>query len=271
MKLSNQDATLFFELMWPLQFFVNQKLNILPSVQTLEDYSALSMDEKIKVRDVLFDSKQWIDAFVKENPQQFSEDKLLMISKWRDFIKDDFYIERFLKKQAIFISSDKHVYGVCGLYDGFDKMIHSSNLPLLIKTVLLPFAGKIIYDGVLQGYNVYFGSGISSDLKETYLIAKQKNRIMESFESQSVTKPAKGQLLKNWEPEVTALYNKAKQLKAGSSYPATYESAFALVKASLEYAQVIVNHSDTDASYKSLKKVARTLDKAYTILEREEL
>jgi hypothetical protein len=269
MKLSTQDTTLFYELMWALQFFVNQKLNILP-VKTLDDYIALSAEEKFKVREALYEGKQWIDLFVKENPEQFSEDKLLIVSKWRDFIEGEFYIERFLKKQAILISQDNRVYGVIGLHQGFDEMIHPSNLPLLIKTVLLPFAGKIIFDGLFQGYNVYFGSGISGDLKETYLIAKQKNRIIESFESQSISKPSKAQVLKNWEPEIKTLYDKAKQLKAGSTAPSTYDSAFALVKASLEFAQVVVTHSDTDTLYKSLKKVARALDKAYTILEREE-
>jgi hypothetical protein len=270
MKLSDQEATLFFELMWPLQFFVNQKLNILPSIQTLKEYIALPMEEKVKVRDALFEGKKWIDLFVKENPRGFSEDKLLTVSKWRDFLKDDFYIERFLKKQAIFIASDNRVYGVGGLYQGFDEMIHPSNLPLLIQTVLLPFAGKIVYDGVLQGYNVYFGSGISGDLKETYLVAKQKNRIIESLEREAVTKATKSQPLKNWEPEVTALIDKAKRLKAERGFPATYESAFALVKASLEYAQSVVSHSDTDTLHKSLRKVAKMVEKAYIILEREE-
>ena len=175
MKLSNQQASLFFELMWPLQFFVNQQERILPSIETLEDYIALTMEEKIKVRDVLFEGQKWIDMFVKENPRGFSKDKLEMVSKWRDFIADDFYIERFLKKQAIFIASDNRVYSVCGLYQGFDEMIHPSNLPLYIKTVLLPFSGKIVYDGVLQGYNIHFGGGIRSNLKEIYLTAKQKN------------------------------------------------------------------------------------------------
>jgi hypothetical protein len=270
MKISTQDATLFFELMWPLQLFVNQKEKILPAAKTLEDYIALPMEEKIKVRDILFGSKKWIAEYTQENPQQLSKDKLNIINTWQAFIKGDFYIERFLKKQAIFISSDDRVYGVCGLYQGLDEMIHPSNLPLLIHTVLLPFAGKIIYDGVFQGYNVHFGSGIRGNLKETYAIAKQKNRILENLEGQP-TKAVKNKVLKNLEPEVTALYTQAKQLKAGSDYPATYDSAFALLKASLEYAQAVVTKSDTDTSFKTLNKVAKTLDKAFIILEREEL
>lgn len=38
MKLSKQDTDLFFTLMWSLQFFVHQRLHILPRVDTLQAY-----------------------------------------------------------------------------------------------------------------------------------------------------------------------------------------------------------------------------------------
>ncbi len=37
MKLSTDDAELFFKLMWRLQFYVNQKQQILPDVNLLDD------------------------------------------------------------------------------------------------------------------------------------------------------------------------------------------------------------------------------------------
>lgn len=233
MKLSKQEAELYYELMWALQYFVNQKLNLLPSIDTLEDYVIYPTEEKFKVREALFKDKKWFDLFVQENPQQFSEDNLSVIKKWQNFIKGEFYIERFLKKQAIFIAQDNRVFGVCGINDGFDEMIHPSNLPLLVRTVLLPFEGRIIYDGLFESYSVMFGSGIRGDLKETYLSAKQKNRIIESFDEPTKTRPVKAQLLKNWEPDIAGLLEKTRQLKAGSDYPATYGSSFSLVKASL--------------------------------------
>jgi hypothetical protein len=183
----------------------------------------------------------------------------------------DFYIERFLKKQAIFIANDDKVYGVCGLYEGLDEMIHTSYLPLWIKGVLLPFAGKIVYDGLFQSHNIYFGSGIRRRLKETYMIAKQNDRIILSLDSAPVAKKAKRQALKRWEPEINDLYEKAKQLKGGADYPLTHGAAFGLVKASLEFAQgAVASSKDIDALYKALKKVERELKKAYTILDRED-
>jgi hypothetical protein len=137
--------------------------------------------------------------------------------------------------------------------------------------VLLPFSGKIIYDGLFQTYSVHFGGGIRGDLKERYMIAKQNNRIIDALEPQPSSKQAKVQILKDWEPEINDLYEKAKRLKAGSNYPLMYGAAFGLVKAGLEFAQEAVSPAkDLDAQYKSLRKVQRQLMKAYTILEREE-
>ena len=162
MKLSEQDAGLFFELMGALQVFVNQRLQVLPDVKTLDDYIDLSMEEKMQVREALYENIELIDAFVEENPRQFSQDKLDIVSKWKQFVAGDLFLERMLKKYAIFIASDNKVYGVLALYDAFQDMVHPGALPYRVKAVLLPFKGKIIYDGLLQGYNIYFGRGIST-------------------------------------------------------------------------------------------------------------
>ena len=271
MKLSSRQADLFFELMWALQFFVNQKLGILPSVNTLKEYISCSMEEKLKVREELYKNEQLIDLFVKENPIKFSEDRLLIVSTWKDYVKGNFYIERFLKKHAIFISNENRVYGVCGLHQRFDEMIHPSRLPLFVQAVLLPFSDKVVYDGLFQAYDVHAGTGVRGHLKEIYMIAKQNNSIIERFELRPLLGQPEVQVLKDWESEIKVLCEKARGLKAGSKDPLIYGAAFGLVKASLESAQIVVSHSgDSNALHKSLKKVQRQLNKAYTVIRREQ-
>ena len=48
MKLSEQDAKLFFDLMWALQYFVNQKLKILTGVKSLNDYAGCPTEKNLK-------------------------------------------------------------------------------------------------------------------------------------------------------------------------------------------------------------------------------
>jgi hypothetical protein len=38
MKASAEEAGLFFNLLWPLQFFVNQRPQLFPDIETLDDF-----------------------------------------------------------------------------------------------------------------------------------------------------------------------------------------------------------------------------------------
>ena len=272
MKLSEQEANLFFKLMWSLQYFVNHKLKIHTKIKNVDDYANCNTGKKVEVRKALYENLDLIDSFVHGNPQNFSKENLSIISSWKDYIGGDFYIERFLKKYTVFIQEDK-VYGVLGLQQGIDELSHRTNLPLYVNTILLPFRGKIIYDGLLGSRNIYFGGGIKYSLKETYMRAKQNNRIIESLEVQPegyqktiATKP-----LKHWQPVLDELAVKAKKLRGSLDLPAIYSPAFSLVKASIEFAQLAVSDDeDLENLYKVLRKVNRALNKSNTILDREE-
>jgi hypothetical protein len=271
MKLSEQDAKLFFDLMWSLQYFVNQRLKILPSVKSLRDYRECATEEKFEVRKALYGDIKIIDSFVQENPQHLAEESLSIVFSWKNFIEGDFYIERFLKTYAIFIKGDD-VYGVLGLYQGFDELVGRSHLPLYVKTVLLPFKGKIVCDGLFQTYNIYFGGGIRRNLKEAYMTAKQNNRIIESLEltQKENQKKKPREPLKDWKPELSELADKAKDLRGSSEDPAIYIPAFSLVRGSIDFAQIAVSDSGNVGNlYKSLRKVERALRKSSTVLNRE--
>ncbi|MBW1900261.1 MAG: hypothetical protein JRJ20_01360 [Deltaproteobacteria bacterium] len=268
MKISKQDAKLFFDLMWALQYFVNQKLKILTGVKSLDDYAGCSTEEKFEVRKALYADTKLIDSFVQENPQKFSEKNLSIVSNWKNYIEGDFHIERFLKRYTVFIKG-ADVYGVLALHQRLDELIHRSRLPLYVKTVLLPFKGKIVYDGLFQTYNFYFGAGIKRELKESYMRAQQNNRIIESLEPTQKKKLSKS--LKNWMPELNELAGKAKKLRGSSGHSAICSPAFSLVKASIEFAQLSASDSaDLDHLYKSLRKVERALTKSNMVLNREE-
>lgn len=272
MKLTKQDAQHFFDLMWPLQFFVNQQLKIHKNVGSLEEYMQCSTEEKLQVRNALYQNGPLIDLYLQENPNDCSSEDLSVVSGWKNHVEGNFHIERFLKKYSILIQNED-VYAVLGLFDGLDEMIHRSNLPLLVKTVLLPFKGVIVYDGLFQTYNVFFGGGIKRELKESYMIAKQNNRIIENLDrSESVSNKKESQpSQKKWTTELNELATLAKQLRSTSDSAAIRSPAFSLVKASIEYAQVVeANPEDSKQLYDSLKKVERAFHKSITTLERQD-
>ena len=80
-----------------------------------------------------------------------------------------FYVFRELKKYTVFLSttSPAIAYGVLALSQPFEELI-GPYLPVLTQTVLLPFKGMIVYDGLMSSYNISFGPGIRRNLNERF-------------------------------------------------------------------------------------------------------
>lgn len=185
MTLQPSDGKLFFELMWKLQYYVNQKHGFHKDIRAFEEYASLDTKKKLKARDELWKDPDLILAYIRENPDRLPAEELQIIERWARFVKGSFFIFRHLKKGSIFIK-DETVYSVHGIQDPLEDVMPSYVLPQMVDAVLLPFKGQIVYDGLLMGYSVHFGGGIRSELNTTYNIAKQKSRIITTLEPELV-------------------------------------------------------------------------------------
>lgn len=239
MTLPPDSAKLFFELMWKLQYYVNQKQGFHKNISSLDEYASLATEKKLKARDELWKTPELIGAYTQENPDALPAEELEIIRKWKRFIKGSFYILRHLKKGSIFIGKDDQVYAVHGIQDPLDEVIPSHALPQMVEAILLPFKGQIIYDGLLAGYNIHFGGGIRSNLNHAYVVAKQKNRIVATLEPElappTIVKPGK-----NITPQLKELTDVLGKLKGNNSIQ---NSALVLARASIELA-IIDNQGD---------------------------
>lgn len=185
MHLSPEDATLFYQLMFALQFHVNQQLALQPTVTTLAAYRELDQQAKLVVRDALYEHPALIDQFIAENPVRLTPAELAIIAQWKNFVAGDFYVERYLPDASIWIACEPPatVYRVQGITQSIETMIDRLDLPLRVSSVLLPFKGQIIYDGLLSTYKVLFGGGVKSSLRAEYIAAKQSGRIVDQLET----------------------------------------------------------------------------------------
>jgi len=273
MKLTQEDAALFWELMTELQLFANQEKNVVPGAESMESFADFSQEERLKIRDALFARPDLIETFVRKNPKKLPPDKLSIVAKWTHFVRGSFFIERYLKAYAVFIQDDK-VFAVHGLVNEIDEVIPRRVLPYYTEAVLLPFKGIIVYDGVLMGHNISFGGGVKRRIRETYMIAKQNNRIITSLEPESERPKAKASVkpIKDFAPQFDELIKKAKKLPSGSNQPPVYGPAFSLIRSSIELGQAAVKDSDdTPALWQHYKKVVRSINKLYTVLKRADL
>ncbi len=269
MKLTTKEVELFFKLMGSLQHFANQRLGIVTGIGTEEEYEVLPSSEKLRVRNALCQHPEIIDEYVRVNPEKYGEDKIEIVRSWKKFIKSgDYFIERVLKKYAVFIGENK-VYGVVGLHDEIGDVVPF--VPFYCRALLLPFKGKIIYDGLLEGYKVSLGTAIKHDLKETYMAAKQQGKIIVSFDDagQQKREVAKKKRTKNWAPMLEKMAQEAKKLRSGSGEPAIHSPAFGMVRASIEFSRIAAEYpEDTQQLWKAFERVERAVRKVETVLHR---
>jgi hypothetical protein len=271
MLLSRDDASQFFQLMWGLQFYVNQQLRLLPDATSREVYAHLDSQQKAIVRDALWEHPELIDAYVQANPDKWSEKELALIGKWKGFIVGEFYVFRYLKDHAIFMGNSQ-VYGVKGLYEPFEVVFRGHPLPILAKAVLLPYKGQIIYDGFCRTYNIFFGSGIRGGLNEEYLAAKQNGKIRTSLEAEA---PSAGSLSegRTLAPEseraVAEIVQSSGRLRGGT---AVQSATFGVLRAGAKVAEAaVLRPEDAEEIRRLARQVYNALRRLERILERAEM
>jgi len=166
-----------------MMFFVNQRLKVIPNkIATPEEFAALSPQLRLQVQDAFVGNLDLIEYFAAENPARFSEDELDIIRSWRHLAHGKFYVFRELAKYTVFLSATEPTiaYGVLALSQPFEDLI-GPNLPVLVKTVLLPFRDKIVYDGLMNSFSITFGPGIRRGLNESFKEAKARHGIVTSL------------------------------------------------------------------------------------------
>lgn len=265
MLLSRSDADQFFQLMWGLQFYVNQHQRLVPNVHTLQEYQDLPSQKKVTVRQALWQHPEWIEAYVQANPDNLSDEALALVRGWQKRLMGKFYILRYLKPHAIFLQGER-VYGVKALYDPLSMVLRKyASLPILVEAVLLPFKGHIVYDGLLHPYNIALGTNLRAGLNETYMTAKQQGRILLTLEKAKAQpkKPSARRLpaVDNTQ-QVDELVRLSQRLK-GQTAP--QQAAFNVLRHSALLAEAAATQPDDSAE---LWRLGRKVDQALNRLEK---
>lgn len=193
MLLLPDDLALFFRLHRRLMFFVNQRLTVTPlKLASPDDFAEAPPQLRLQIRDALTANLELIDAFVTENPFDLPDDELEIARSWQHLVAGSFYILRELKSYTVFLASASPpvAYGVVALSQPFEELIGPS-FPVLVDTVLLPFKGRIVYDSMLNTYNISFGGGIKRGLNESFKEAKTRQGIVTSLPISNEPRPMK--------------------------------------------------------------------------------
>ena len=148
------------------------------------------VDKKMEIRNEILANPDLITQHAKENISNLNEEDLALAAKFRHFIHGDFFMVSYLKKHTLFLSDDNLVYGVHALGDPFEAFYHPRDLPVRVRALLFPFKDKIIYDGLLEGYNMRFGRNMSASIKQSCQEVKAKYGVITTLPFRAEEKSA---------------------------------------------------------------------------------
>jgi len=173
MLIPPEEAELFFNLYPSLIGYVAGRSGGVEGIIDAQSFRSAPTNARAQARDHLLDNISLISDYIKENPDEFREKELGYITDWSGFIHNNFFIVRYLKNYTVFLiaGDSPKAYGVLGLTDEIEEMMPCP-LPIYIKAVLLPWKGRIIWDGLFNFYNISFGGGIKRRFQESYRQAK---------------------------------------------------------------------------------------------------
>jgi len=127
-------------------FFVGKQLNIIPKETDFKGFKNLDFKVKFKCRVAMYKNDHLLEKYLELNLSSLTNAQSQILEGFKKRITSDFVILKCLANEAIFIDSkDNKFYAVKALSNPFNLFF--DEFPVIISTTIIPFKGKIIYDG----------------------------------------------------------------------------------------------------------------------------
>ncbi|MFN8575365.1 MAG: SEC-C metal-binding domain-containing protein [Candidatus Sericytochromatia bacterium] len=153
MKLTTTEAIYFNNLYTRFLMNANDELNIFEKIDKPSEFKYIDSSKQLELRTKIYQNMEYfIDSYLEKG--NLSEEDKELVKNWKLYVHSIFIIYKHLKNHTVFIDAKTaKAYGVLGLLDYLSDVIPDDYLPQFVKATLLPFKGKIIYDGMFEGYN----------------------------------------------------------------------------------------------------------------------
>lgn len=180
MRLKEKEYYEYLNIHPKLLHYAGIKNNLLPKDTLLEDFMNSSAQEKFPVRESLYENINLVNQYINEKANELSEAQKDILLQFKHFKKGTFYIMKMTEKETLFMDDD-YVYSVLALNDPFIYFFQNRSIPIMVETVLLPYNGKIIYDGIISNYPIHIGRTMASGLKNEFNMKKGTNGIIKTL------------------------------------------------------------------------------------------
>jgi len=153
--LNPEQVERFFDWYGKLLVYVNNRFDVVPAIETYEEFAAAFRDETYPIREYLYtecDISDIIDDFVTENPAELSDAALSQIEAWKHHKTGEFAIVEHRETDTVFLDPDTpRAFAVTGLESSYAEVVPENQLPAALEDiVLLPFGGAIVTDPWVQ-------------------------------------------------------------------------------------------------------------------------
>jgi hypothetical protein len=177
-KLTELECKDFMYTHLGLLFFAGKKLKLLSNHISYDAFLNCDIQLKFNCRQSVIENKNIIEDYIQLYANKLTQDKVEILAGFKKQITNRFIIYKCLSDCAIFIDANHNkFYAVKALTDPFESFF--DQFPVIIKTTILPFKDKIIYDGFFESPIMYVGSNMTKVLTKDYKNAvKQKNVLL---------------------------------------------------------------------------------------------
>jgi hypothetical protein len=181
LMLSDEEYGAFTRTRLPLLLYAARHLGLDKGVATTEDLRKLSSRDRFGISVELCDRPDIVDGYIRDNPDGLSAEDLALVDGYRHALHGDFIMLRHLRRHTVLVGGDDPslAYGVVGLAEALEDAFPDP--PHMIETHLLPFMGRITFDGVIFQAPASFGLGARSGFEQEYRDAKARFGIVTSL------------------------------------------------------------------------------------------
>lgn len=181
MTLPPHLAAEFINIHAEVVLFAAQESGNLPESMTVGELMSAGPEVLVEHRDRLYEDLSVLDRYANvikgTVPDQWVED----LKGFKDYVRGQFFVMKHYKKYTVLMGNDQ-LYGILGLTQPIEDIIPTWALPAMVETVLLPFRGHYVYDGLIATANITIGGGMSASLNDEFRKLKAINGIIDSPE-----------------------------------------------------------------------------------------
>lgn len=163
--LCKDAANHYYKLYFALLDYINKKYKIHPEIKKIYKQEGLDANKLNDIDKYLWEHREEIDDFIKENNYKLTNEELQEISEFKNAItSDNFVIVGFDREYTKILSEDGKLYMVKGIRADFDKIMNPKEIPKVISTTLLMFKENIVFKSFFGNVEVVFGNDIKKDI-----------------------------------------------------------------------------------------------------------